>query len=157
MSYTTTSDGVVGELSSSITTAIGTSLASAGLAGTPDTHESGDASVVNGADNTKGAWAELIDATTVAIKEIIVVINNVISVGTYTPHVVDIGVGAAGSEAVIIPDIKIAGANASLDGTSTIVLKFEHEIPSGSRIAARGQTNHSATIAGNIQVIVGGS
>jgi hypothetical protein len=60
-------------------------------------------------------------------------------------HFVDIGVGAGGAEAVIIPDL--AGCQTGLyDRTGIVWYWFPFFIPAGTRIAARSQGNAASSI-----------
>ena len=91
--------------------------------------------------NTKGAWAILTSSTTEPIKMFYVIM---ISANTGTPAaggdgVVDIGIGATGSEQIIIPDLPWCWAtDASAVMSKPVVAgPFYCDIPSGTQIQAR--------------------
>jgi len=91
----------------------------------------------SGTAHTKGAWAELIAATGAASDGIWVAIRSVGASGTDTGILLDIGIGAAASETVHVPDINGGYAG---DTSSMGQLRF---IPiltaSGVRVSARLQ------------------
>jgi hypothetical protein len=83
--------------------------------------------------HTKGAWSEIIASTSSDVTLLSFVITNVNTTSTDTATLIDIGVGAAGSETVVVPDIAVG---AQLTGLYTIPVK----ITSGTRIAMRSQS-----------------
>lgn len=97
-----------------------------------DTTTSNGTSISAGATiNTKGSWTQLAAATTFNASS--VMINWDLS--SSTDMLLDIGIGAAASETVLIPNILLAG-NASAVGCLMLPLS----IPAGSRVAARLQS-----------------
>ena len=93
--------------------------------------------VTAGALNTKGSWAEL-DAATARAAGAIVILCNRHGSGT-TDYLIDIGIGAAGSEQVVISNLiscNSAGSN-SPGGWWLAPLS----IPAGTRLAARCQAS----------------
>ena len=91
-----------------------------------------------GAANTKGTWVELIAATTFDSLLVVVTLANASAVATDTSTLIDIGIGAAAAETVIIPDL-LAGQTTSSNLTPRSYI-FPLRIPSGSRISARSQS-----------------
>jgi hypothetical protein len=95
-------------------------------------------SVVSGAANTKGNWVQLIASTAKDICGLLI--------GSKYPSVacdIDIGIGGAGSETVLVPDILIQASTGTPFDRSLFVPIF---IPVGTRIAVRAQsTNASVT------------
>lgn len=89
----------------------------------------------SGTINTKGAWAELVAATSLESFGFWLSYSDVFITATNTSMLVDIGIGAAGSEVVIVPDINCAGAERGL-GKQTFWPLF---VPAGVHIAARTQ------------------
>lgn len=94
------------------------------------------------AANTKGAWAEITSSTADFIKALCVQIdenaNTILTTGQFQ---IDIGIGAAGSEVIIIPDIP-AAAHSTDDFIAPFHSQFYAiEIPPGTRIAARCQSS----------------
>ena len=84
--------------------------------------------------HTKGAWTQLVASTASTSALAILTFGNVGAVATDTSTLVDIGIGGAGSETVIIPDIACGGHSV---GPCTWV---PIRIPAGSRVAARCQS-----------------
>lgn len=90
-----------------------------------------------GSLNTKGAWTELVASTATALAALLVTAqgNEGAAMGTLG-LLLDIGVGAAGSEVVVIPDISYRATTAEvLQARSPTT--YGLVIPAGSRIAAR--------------------
>lgn len=102
----------------------------------------------SGSVNTKGNWAQLIAATARAAAWISVTIS--VPNGTRR-YLVDIGIGAAASEVVIVPNLCFQPASGSNAYGYTALLPVS--IPAGTRIAARCQSSSaSATI--QVQVVL---
>jgi hypothetical protein len=87
--------------------------------------------------HTKGNWSQLIASTSAETTFISFAINTVNVSATNTATLLDIGVGASGSETVIVPDIAVGGA-------STAIFNIPVKVPSGTRIAARCQSARSS-------------
>jgi hypothetical protein len=87
--------------------------------------------------SNKGSWAQLIASTTSGSYGVIICVNSNTASAASRNTITDIGIGAAGSEAVLIPDL-ISG-NAAGYTLGGIWYYFPVYIPAGSRIAARGQ------------------
>lgn len=94
--------------------------------------------------NTKGSWAQLIASTARDYRAILPCVIPRGTSGTVVHHLADIGIGAAASEAVLLPDLwavqAIGGAASAVGGFRPLI---PCEIPAGSRVAARSQ----ATVA----------
>jgi hypothetical protein len=89
--------------------------------------------------NEKGSWEELIAATSWEAQAISLM---AVDVGNNTDFLLDIGVGAGGSETVLIPNLLITGGSAF--GATNEMLTFPVGIPKGSRVAARCQAAAAA-------------
>lgn len=92
-----------------------------------------------GTANTKGAWSQLVASTAVDVAAIFGVIgyNADVARAAVASSLVDIGIGAAASEFVILPDFSLAWGT-SYDGPTDVVINpVPCAIPSGTRIAAR--------------------
>ena len=119
-----------------ITTGLGGQLISTLGASTAD---SGGVNVDPGtAANTKGAWSELSSSTPARFNQILLVIGNQSqSARAIANFLLDVGVGAAGSEQVIVPNL------AFLQSSSTVPFPLWFfvpvGVPSGSRLAVRAQ------------------
>ncbi len=88
--------------------------------------------------NTKGSWVEITSSTTEDLKEIFMTVglrSNTLPAGT--GFYFDIGVGAAASEQIIIPDIWFYSITQDFIGP--YFYRFPVQIPKGSRIAVRSQ------------------
>lgn len=88
--------------------------------------------VTAGAVNTKGGWAQLVAATSYDASGLMVFIGNK---SGNLDYLVDIGVGAAASEQVIVPNL-VAGF---LQAWAINVYYIPVPIPAGTRVAARCQ------------------
>jgi hypothetical protein len=88
--------------------------------------------VASATPHTKGAWTELIAATG-SLATFMRITGNCVTSSTNTAVLVDIGVGAAASETVVIPNMTFGG-NAS-EHISMVPIS----IPPGSRVSARSQ------------------
>lgn len=84
--------------------------------------------------HTKGAWGQAVASTASDVSLVALTITSNAVSATDTSALLDIGVGAAGSETVIVPDI----ASGALAGPLPFMLPVA--IPSGSRIAIRAQS-----------------
>jgi len=87
----------------------------------------------SGTINTKGSWEELFSSTAGAASYLTIYLRN-FSGGTDTASLVDIGIGAAGSEQVVMPNL-LGGFHHHLSGS----VQLPFHIPSGVRVAARAQ------------------
>jgi hypothetical protein len=94
--------------------------------------------LTSGNANVKGAWVELKSSTTNKVVAIVVCFMNSSASSNF---LIDIGVGGAGSEAVIIPDIFYHQGSASYKADGSAYGPLMIHIPAGSRIAARCQAN----------------
>lgn len=94
-----------------------------------------------GSAHTKGAWSQVVAATSAPAHGIILVPfgANYANV-TDTSTLVDVGIGGAGSEVVIVPNVATGYASGSQ--TSPIVLPVY--VPQGSRIAVRAQSTRTS-------------
>lgn len=98
--------------------------------------------------HTKGSWAEVVAATEFDAGWIQIEVGNLSAGSTANEWLVDIGIGAAGSEVVIIPDLYFPGP--SVDDSASWY--FPISIPRGSRIAARTQNVSGSSVRCNIVV-----
>ncbi len=97
---------------------------------------------------TKGSWAEVIASTSQEVSWIEIHINSNNSSGASRNTLLDVGIGAAGSEVVVIPDL--IGGNAWSYAADGIFYRFPLMIPAGTRIAVRAAG--SVTTAFNVLV-----
>lgn len=92
------------------------------------------------ATNTKGGWVELSAATAFAAEAVLVTIGG--SVAGSPSQLIDIGIGAAASERVVIPDLLLSNRLGHPMSVGPIPIR----IPSGSRLVARCQSTSTANI-----------
>ena len=95
----------------------------------------------NTAAHTKGAWTELIASTTDVVTALQVIVGGIQQSTINTATLLDIGIGASGSEKAIAENIAIGGAarTASFD-LAGISMLVPCDIPLGARISARIQS-----------------
>lgn len=88
----------------------------------------------SGTLNAKGSWSQIIASMSAPAASILVSLQNL----STARALVDIGIGGAGSEVVVIPDLFISGKS-----TQQIIKTFTFplRVRAGSRIAARLQGN----------------
>ena len=88
-----------------------------------------------GSAHTKGSWTEIVAST--SVDTVCVSMNTTAAVGANgidTRCLVDIGIGAAGAEVVVIPNIAVGNKSSSTSGWL-----FPIFIPKGTRVAFRSQ------------------
>jgi hypothetical protein len=107
----------------------------------------------SGVGNTKGTWVQVIAACPVEASGFILVINND-NLGN-AEVLLDIGIGASGSEVVILPDLYLHPLQ---NDTMFERLYVPLAIPAGARVASRIQASTSTVgqLLGSIQPIAGG-
>lgn len=91
--------------------------------------------------HTKGAWTELIASTTAESNFLVAIVYAIAQSGQATGTLIDIGVGASGSEVVIAGNIAVGSSNFN-DPITQFPLPLN--IPAGSRVAVRGQSVFSS-------------
>lgn len=98
----------------------------------PYAESSAAVTVTSGAANTKGAWAQMIAATTDDAGYVRVTLNaDIFVTATAVGALVDVGVGGAGAERVVIADICFSSAGLGA------MREFWLRIPAGSRVSLR--------------------
>lgn len=106
-----------------------------------NTGDSGGVSIdPGGTADTKGSWVEITSSTTYAIKQLVLGIGQAGNFQASTTNwLVDIAMGASGSEVVLVPNLQMA-ANVQGDNIAPATFgPFSVTIPSGSRLAVRAQ------------------
>jgi len=96
-----------------------------------------------GANNTKGAYTELVASSAHDADALLVVLQIGLNAVGY---LVDIAIGGAGSEKVVVPNIPHGSANSTRD-TDSLAVIVPLAIPAGTRISARYQ---ASTASGSI-------
>jgi hypothetical protein len=92
--------------------------------------------------NTKGAWSELVAATAHPYRWACLSITHDGTVGTSASSLVDVGIGAAGSEVVVVPNLAFFAAN-TIDAIPAPTSWFPFHVPAGTRIAVRSSCNQT--------------
>jgi hypothetical protein len=97
--------------------------------------------------NTKAAWTVLSAATTVPARFLLVALSSPnTTIATAADHLIDIGVGAAAAEAVIIANLACT-VSVNEDISYPRPALFPVSIPVGSRVVARYQSTSTSTAA----------
>lgn len=102
-----------------------------------------------GSANTKGSWAEITASTPADVAAIFGVVgfNGDVGRASTADFLLDVGLGAGGSEFVLLPDLYF-NWSATWDGPQDVFFQpVAVHIPSGTRLAARGAC--SITTAGD--------
>jgi hypothetical protein len=113
------------------------------------TADSGGVSIDPGATaNTKGAYTQIVAATTFPIRSLIFYLGNQINVTrTSADWLMDIAVGGAGAEQIMIPDVHVWCVSTEDTMHPQISIPMPVCIPAGTRISARAQcTTSTATV-----------
>ena len=97
--------------------------------------------------NTKGAWVELFAATSAPADIIQINANGTSLSGSAGGALADIGIGAASSEVVVVPNVSIGNRINS----SALPLFLPVSIPQGSRVAIRWQSNRASASASPVE------
>ncbi len=102
------------------------------------TADSGGTSVDPGASaNVVGVWSELVATTSFDVRQIVIAIGNQVNTARrVSSFLLDIGVGAGGSEIVVLKEMALRGA-LNFNVSPTVLGPFPVNIPAGSRVAAR--------------------
>lgn len=148
------------------TARIGVALRQAGgpiAAGTTVTTYGADTATSNGtiptvagSINTKSDWTEITASTTADIRSFLVAISTAGgATQTANDGLVDIGIGAAASETVIVADIPYVGSATESHISRGCEVPFIRAIPAGSRLSFRYQSTSTANGARPTAVILG--
>lgn len=130
---------------------VGSALVSAT---TPSGSTTGVTVTADAAANTKGAWAELIAATTheTDLLRVSLIRTAVAASGVDTSSLLDVGVGAAGSEQVLVPNLLVG----SKPVATALAMDVPVRIPAGVRVAARLQSASGGKTAEVLATVMGG-
>ena len=132
-------------------------LAQNNFASTPSSTAPGTSVTTGGTPHTKTAWTQVFSATNFEITELDVLMVNTGTSGAQSDALVDIGIGAAASEVVIVPNI-LAGWRQNLQaGVPSSGLRFPVYIPAGTRVAVRAQSLETSKTINTVIVARGGA
>jgi hypothetical protein len=93
----------------------------------------------NATPNTKGSWTQLIASSSGNTSFIFVQVSSLTTPATNTASLLDIGIGASGSETTIIGDVAVGASGSSGQGVANIC-GVPFKVASGARISARMQS-----------------
>jgi hypothetical protein len=127
------------------------------FAATPSSTAPGTTVTTGGVAHTKTAWTQVFSATNFDVNELDVLVVGTSSAGVQTDALLDIGIGAAASEVVIVPDI-LAGWRQSL--VSAVVsggFRIPVTIPASTRVAIRAQSLETSKAVNVVIVARGGA
>ena len=105
-----------------------------------------------GSTNTKGAWAEIVASCPMPLQGVVIGVQGKGDVSQGGGHLLDIGVGAAGGEVVVIADMYLL-ANTSEWIHVQWPGPYQIDIPLGARISARFQS--TSTTSGVDVILIG--
>lgn len=91
-----------------------------------------------GTAGAKGAWTQLVASTSHPCSSVVVTLGSLSSLYSYDAAV-DVAVGAAGSEVIVVSDLQCNVPGGGYSGMATFNLPLT--IPAGSRISARVASN----------------
>jgi len=107
-----------------------------------------------GTTNTKGAWVEIVSSCPSGVNEIIVTMQGADGASsTHLTWLLDVGIGAAGSEVVLIPDIHHHSYDTASGNAVYSRSQFPAAIPAGTRIAIRAQCSHAYACSADIHLL----
>ncbi|MEP6827925.1 MAG: hypothetical protein ABJA10_07605 [Aestuariivirga sp.] len=123
----------------------------------PQTGSNGTTVAASASLNTKGSWTQLLAAASVTydVFAISLIINNDSAGAVATKNLYDIGIGGAGSEVVLIPNILNTG-DVSTRAAPLREIIIPCFIPRNTRISARKQSN-VASKTSSVQIILHGA
>jgi hypothetical protein len=108
----------------------------------------------NASAHTKGSWGQLIASTSTNFSFLIVRVSSISSAGINSASLVDLALGASGSEVAFASNIAVGGASGvGAAGLQSIVFGIPVQIPSGSRISARMQSVITGGKTGVIEIL----
>jgi hypothetical protein len=106
----------------------------------------------SGVAHTKGAWSQMIASCPIDADGFYVQLWN--STGSPQDWLIDIGIGASGSEVVLVPDLYLRSQQNDSMGEKIV---SPMAIPAGARISGRGQGSSTAgAITGQVVPMKGG-
>lgn len=112
------------------------------------------APVSGGSAHTKGSWVEVTAATTYDVFRVVMQTANSNASGTNTAGLLDIGVGGAGSEVVVVPNLAVGYSSTGTSGTFP-VWDLPLFIAKGSRVAVRWQSARTSQSLNTLWTLFG--
>lgn len=93
----------------------------------------------NSSAHTKGAWSEIIASASADASLLVLLVQDVSAASTNTATLLDLGVGASGSESAVASNIAVGGALTTA-GPLGICTALSLKVASGTRLSARIQS-----------------
>jgi len=106
-----------------------------------------------GSVNTKGSWAQLASGTTYPCQLAMLAVYFPTTPSSESRWYLDLGIGASGSERVVVPNL-FFGTAATNAMRSQFIGPFPLTLPAGTRIAARAQSTLSSATYRKVNVIL---
>lgn len=103
--------------------------------------------------NTKGNWDELAASTTYPCQLAMLAVYFPTTPSSEGRWYLDLGIGASGSERIVVPDLFL-GTAATNAMRSQFIGPFPLTLPAGTRVAARAQSSLSSATYRNVNVIL---
>lgn len=120
-----------------------------------DTASSTSIRVAAGAANVKGAWVQLVAASARDAHSVVLEIGLDSGTSGIPGFLIDIGIGASGSEQIIVPNL-FYDQRAEFSEAVLCMFRLPLKVPAGSRLAARVQcVTASATFRVSAQLVSG--
>jgi hypothetical protein len=104
--------------------------------------------------HTKGVWAQIIASTSANASFVIFNVGTISTTATNTATLLDIAIGASGSETIIAENIAVGGAPTASANLPSALFGFPIKLPSGTRLAARIQSVVTGGKTGIIQTTI---
>jgi len=127
------------------------------FASTPSTSAPGTTVTTGGTPHTKTAWTQVFSATNFEVTELDVLIVNTATSGAQSDALLDIGIGAAASEVVIVPNLLAGWRQTLIAGVPSPGLRIPVSIPAGTRVAIRAQSLITSQAVNVVIVARGGA
>jgi hypothetical protein len=103
--------------------------------------QGGTTVTANSAAHTKGSWTQVIAATSADASLLTVLVGSVQITATNTATLLDLAMGASGSEVAFASNIAVGGASGAAGGSrAAAYFQIPLKIPSGTRLSARIQS-----------------
>ena len=108
------------------------------------------------AANTKGSWVQLSATVPYPIRWLALGFANLDTSWSTTRWLLDIGVGAAGSEVVVVPDLPLSGDVINDHYASLCYSGFPVSVAAGARLAARCASSSTVATERNVELVAYG-
>lgn len=107
----------------------------------------------SGSNNTKGSWVELESSTDYAVSGFYLIVDAAARSANQQRILLDVGIGGAGSEHVLVPDLLFSTGDIVDRGQGGHYVYIPMYIPAGTRVSARTQVNTSAPRTARVAII----